>query len=222
MSTLTTTRLDTPVRVNLLPPEIEAAAKLRRLKIGLGVGLGVVAVAVGALYWQATGQVSAANEQLAAAQAENATLQRQAAQYADVPAVYAQVAAAQAQLAVVQANEVHWSTYLADLSLKMPPRVWLTSMQVAENFPVAGNANASGDPLAPAGTIGTVTFSGYAMNHQDVAVWLDALKSVSDGTYPYFTNATESKIGDTKVVQVTSSLLIKQSAIIGTSPKAGN
>ena len=223
MSTLTTTRLDVPVRVNLLPPEIGSARRLRRLKVGLGAGLGVVALVVAALYWQATGQVSTANEALVAAQAENTALQHQVAQYADVPAVYAQVAGAQAQLAAVQANEVHWSTYLADLSLKMPPRVWLTSMSVTENFPVTGaGQKSSGDPLAPPGTIGTVSFSGYAMTHQDVAVWLDALKTVSDGAYPYFTNSTESKIGTTDVVQVSSSLLIKQSAIIGTTPKAGN
>jgi Tfp pilus assembly protein PilN len=225
MSTLTTTRVEAPVRVNLLPPEIEQARKLRHLKAALAGSVVVAAAAVGVLYWQAASDVNAAQDELASAKAENVTLQHQAAQYASVPVVYAQVQAAQAQLGQVERNEVHWSTYLTDLSLKMPPRVWLTSMQIAQTYPIgAPGAKASGDPLAPAGTVGTITFNGYAMRHQDVAVWLDSLAKLTDGTYPYFTQSTDAKIGDTDVVQVASTVLVKDSALVkaGAAQKAGN
>lgn len=220
MSTLAPVRVEAPVRVNLLPTEIAEAARLRKLQTALGGAVLAALAVVGGLYWQAGNEVTSAQEQLDAAQATTSQLQAQKAEFADVPKVYAQVDAAKGELALATANEIHWSTYLTDLALQLPPRTWLTQMQVTEGAPSGAGAPAagSGDPLAPAGTIGTVTYTGYVMKQQDVAVWLESLSKLSDGIYPYFTQAQAAKIGDTDVVQFTSSLLIKPTALANLRP----
>lgn len=226
MSTLTLTPVQAPVRVNLLPPEVEAQRRLRRLQTWLAVALLVALAVVGGLYWQASREVATAQAELTAVQAEQATLARQVAQYAEVPAVFRLVESAQAQLSDVKAPEVHWSTYLTDLSLRVPSSVWLTQMQVTQNYAGAAGASggaASADPLAPTDTIGTITYTGYALSQRDVATWLDALARLSDGIYPYVTQSTQAKIGTTDVVQFTSSVLVKRSALVnlGVEPTAG-
>lgn len=217
MSLITLTPVRAPVRVNLLPPEVEERRRLRRVQMWLAVAGVLVLAIVGLLYWQASASASAAADELSAAQAEQARLNRQAAQYAEVPAVLAEVDAARAQLATVKSDEVHWSTYLTDLSLRVPANIWLTQMQVSQAY--SGGTGAptgatSNDPLAPTDTIGTITYTGYALTHRDVATWLDSLSRLADGIYPYVTQSTAAKIGETDVVQFTSSVLVKRSALV--------
>ena len=70
MTTLTPTRLAQMPRVNLLPPEIAAEAKLKRLKVILGLTvLAVMALLVLAFLW-VSGQVGSAEEELATAQTD--------------------------------------------------------------------------------------------------------------------------------------------------------
>jgi Tfp pilus assembly protein PilN len=217
MSLITLTPVRAPVRVNLLPPQIEERRRLRRVQTWLAGAAVLVLAIIGLLYWQASASASNAAEELRTAQAEQARLNRQAAQYAEVPAVLAQVDAARKQLATVKSDEVHWSTYLTDLSLRVPSNIWLTQMQVSQAY--SGGTGAptgatSNDPLAPTDTIGTITYTGYALTQRDVATWLDALSRLSDGIYPYVTQSAAATIGDTDVVQFTSSVLVKNSALV--------
>ena len=79
MTTLTPTRLAQMPRVNLLPPEIAAAAKLRRLKIMLGL------LVLGAMVLVVLGSsspavsIGGAEESLVDAQTEGAQLQAEVA-----------------------------------------------------------------------------------------------------------------------------------------------
>jgi Tfp pilus assembly protein PilN len=100
-------------------------------------------------------------------------------------------------------DEIRWSTYLNDLSLRMPDNVWLTNISALENS--AGAVPTA--PGAPASTaIGTVTFAGVAFSHDDVASWLEALAKEKGFANPYFTNATETPIGPRTVDNFTSSV----------------
>jgi Tfp pilus assembly protein PilN len=224
MTTQVTTpvRLDGLVRVNLLPPEIGQRRRLRRIQAGLAALVALAVVGVGAGWWQASQSVTSAQGELETAQAEGVKLQAQAAQYAEVPKLAAQLAEAQGNLDRIQANEVHWSTQLADLSLRVPSTVWLTQMAVTQSFPAAA-APAAGDPLAPANAIGTLTYQGYALQQADVATWLDSLARLSGADYPWFTNATKQKIGDREVVQFTSTAQVTGDALAkAAGTKAGS
>lgn len=206
--------------VNLLPPEIYEAAKFRRLQFALG-GFGLAAVAVvGLLTYQAHHSVTAAKAQLTQAQAQQTSLQNQRAGLQSVRQVYDQVAAKQGVVIRAMSNEIQWSTYLNDLSMRVPDNVWLTNITATETVPGATGAVASPTaapnslPLTQSG-IGTVQFSGVAFSHDDVANWLDALAKEKGFTNVYFSSATKGLIGTRTVVNYVSQVTLNSSALSG-------
>jgi Tfp pilus assembly protein PilN len=212
-----TAKTGTLAIVNLLPPEIYEAARFRRLQFALaGVGVGAVAI-VGGLTYQAHHSVSAANAQLAAANAQKTSLQSQQNNLQSVRDVYNQVAAKKAMLSRAMGNEVRWSGYLTDLSLRIPANVWLTNVSATESVPGATGSvpvatNAS--PLLSSG-IGTVQFSGVAFSHDDVATWLDALAKEKGFTNVYFSSSTKGTIGPRQVVNFVSQVSLSPAALSG-------
>ena len=215
MSTQTTTRLSTLPRVNLLPPEIEQERRFRRTQLGLGAGVlasvGVVAV----LFLTANSQVAEAEGELADSKRQTTRLEAQTAEYSQVPLVYSQVEAARAQLELAMGREIRWSFYLNDLSLKIPNKVWLTSMTVtvADAAPGSAVAAAPGTASFIDPGLGSVTFAGTALRHNDVAAWLDSLAKQKGYKQPYFTNSTKSEIGDEEVVNFQSQVSITEEAL---------
>ena len=217
MSTLTTERLATLPRVNLLPPEIEERQRFRKVQFGLGAGVLAAVAAVGVLTVLANGAVGDAQSDLDAANARQSALQSQKAQYAEVPQVYAQVEAARAQLGQAMGQEVRWSYFLNDLSLKSPGKIWLTTMTVTQDV---DGATALVNPTVPGATteylqkgLGTVTFEGYGYGHNDVAAWLDALAKQKGLTQPYFTKSAKEEIGDESAVKFASQATITEAAL---------
>jgi Tfp pilus assembly protein PilN len=225
-ATETTTTLVALPRVNLLPPEISAARRLRKLQVGLGAGVGASVLVVGALVLAAAGQVADAQDGLDASKARGAALQSETNKYADVPAVYAAVDVKEAQLSLAMAREIRWSYFLNDLSLRTPGKVWLTGMTVEETVdsgvPGATPAVAGTQTLATPG-IGTITFAGSGYEHNDVASWLRALAGQKGLADPYFTRSTEEKIGDQDAVTFDSQAVITDEALSGRyTQKAGS
>jgi Tfp pilus assembly protein PilN len=227
MSTQTTqenvTTLAMLPRVNLLPPEIAAAQRLRVVQAGLGAGVLAAVVVVGGLFVVATGQQHSAQTDLDTAKATGTSLQAEQAKYADVPKVYAEVEARQAQLSQAMGQEIRWSYFLNDLSLRTPAKVWLTNVTVTENVDGATTA-----PAAPTGWgtpgIGTVTFQGKGFTHNDVASWLRALGQQPGLADPYFTQSVQEGEGDQSSVNFNSQAVITDKALSGryTSDKAGS
>jgi Tfp pilus assembly protein PilN len=206
------------VRVNLLPPEIREAARFRRLQFALaGVGVGAVAV-VGALTYQAHHSVAAAKDRLAQAQGQQTSLQTQLSGLQSVRDVYTQVAAKKAMLTQAMGPEIRWSYYLTDLSLRVPSNVWLTNMTATETVPgtagAAPSTAAGASPLLPSG-LGTVSFSGVAFSHDDVATWLDALAREKGFVNPYFSSSTKGTIGPRSVVNYVSQVTLTEAALSG-------
>lgn len=201
-------------RVNLLPPEIAAAARFRRFQLAM-VGAGVAAVVVVAgLGYNAHQGVSSAQSDLAAQQARATTLKSQLAGLQSVKDVYTQVAAKKAMLAQAMGPEIRWSYVMTDLSLKVPQNVWLTTMTATEQATPA----APGSAAATAGTatgIGTVTFAGTAFTHDDVATWLEMLAKERGFTNAYFTNSTKASLGARETVNFSSSVTITPAALSG-------
>ncbi|MDQ1643652.1 MAG: type pilus assembly protein PilN [Actinomycetota bacterium] len=211
MSTLTTVRSATLPRVNLLPPEIEQARRVRKVQGGLGVAVVAALAVVAGLFVLANNQVNAANDDLASSKATGTQLEATAAQYSDVPLVYAQVDAAEAQLSRAMGKEIRWSFFLNDLSLKTPNRVWLSEMTVATTDASAVAPAASATYLSPG--IGTVQLIGHAKEYKDVATWLDTLAKQKGFAQPYFTNAAREKIGDVNTVHFDSKVSITEDAL---------
>lgn len=205
-------------RVNLLPPEVLEIRRFRRVQYGLG---GAVVAALGIvvlLLVLALGTVGAAQRRVDETQAEQSQLQGRLGKLGAVRQVYAQVAAGDAQLRTAMGGEVQWSHYLNDLSLTIPKNVWLTNITV--NLAAAPGAptgttpppGASGNPLATPG-IGTMTATGTAFSHDDVARWLRSLARQKGYADPYFSNSTVSATGARRTVTFSSSVTITTAAL---------
>lgn len=208
-------------RVNLMPAEIAQAARFRRFQLAMG-GTVVAAVAVvGLLYSGAQHSVSHAQADADQAQAQVAGLQSQINSLQPLSSAYDQAAAQKAMLAQAMGSEVHWSFYLEDLSLRMPSTVWLTSMNIQQSD-VTGATTAATSAPAAAGQIGTISFNGVALSHDDVAKWLTAMAAEKGWTNPYVTNITESTIGTHTVYDWTGTVQVTADALSGRYTQSGS
>jgi Tfp pilus assembly protein PilN len=199
MTTMTPTRLASMPRVNLLPPEIAAAERLRQLKLLLGLLVVGALVLVGMVWFFVSQQVGGAQDDLAQAQAEGAALDQQIASYAEVPEVYGQVDVAQANLVTAMTPEIRFSFYLNDLSLTIPKSSRLTSLvfaNTASAIQMDPNTQVqytpSGQPVA-----GTMTYVGRSTSFDAVATWLQSLGKSVGVTDPTVTNVTEAEDAST-------------------------
>jgi len=212
-SVATTTTLP---RVNLLPAEIAEAARFRRFQFAMGGAVVAAFVAVGALYMHGQSAVHDAQSDLDNARAQQTTLQNTLTSLRGVQDVYSQVAAKQAMLTQAMGQEVRWSRYLADLSLRVPDKVWLTNITASETATgLNGAAPAAATVPGTEAGIGTITFAGVAFSHDDVATWLDVLAKEHGYANAYFSNSTEQKIGPRTVVNYTSSVVLTEDAKSG-------
>jgi len=137
--------------------------------------------------------------------------------------VYNRVASQQAMLSQAMSSEIRWSYYLNDLSLKVPDNVWMNSITASEG----GSSTTPGATPSPLTTpsIGTITFTGSAFTHDDVATWLDVLAKERGFDSAYFTNSTEVHPPGAKKTffNFTSSANLTDAAESGRyAPKAGS
>jgi Tfp pilus assembly protein PilN len=200
-------------RVDLLPPEIHAARRLRKVQTGMVAGVAAAAVVVGGLWFVANAEVAREQTRLDTAQAQQIKVNKQVQNLSDVDQQYRDVESRQELLSTAMGSEVQWSGYLNDLALQVPTGVWLTNMTVAP-----------ASPSTPSGTsnVATITFSGSARAHNDVAVWLESLARQRGYADPYFTTSAETDDG-VRVVTFTSSVTVTTEALSNRyAQKSGN
>ena len=125
-------------------------------------------------------------------------------------------------------QEVRWSYFLNDLSLKTPSKVWLTKVTVTQNVDQVAGAITTPVPTtgaqqwADAG-LGSVVLEGKALAHNDVAAWLDALAKQKGLTQPYFTKSEAELIDEQRVMTFDSQATITEDALSGRyTQKAGS
>jgi Tfp pilus assembly protein PilN len=180
-------------RVNLIPDQIAAEAKVRKAKLTLGIVAGASVAVVAGLYVMAAGQVSSAQEQLDVATAHSAVLATEAAKYADVPKVRADLDAAAAQQVQALGGEVRWSSVLTNLGLTIPAGVALNSFQASvtgTGAPAGGATTGSIVSVLGAPGIGTIQYAGEATDDTKLAAFLESFTKVPGVIDPFATQAT--------------------------------
>jgi Tfp pilus assembly protein PilN len=204
--------------VNLLPPEIGERKAQQRGYVAMGATVAAALGAIAFLYLGQASRVGAAEDEMSAAQQQNSELVVQRTRLAYVDEVYAQVDANEAMLTKAVAKRIFWSRNLADVSLVMPETVWLKSMDIAQVMD-AEPVDAAGEVL-PKYNMGTVTFTGRAFKHDDVAAWLDrSAKIVGYGNVWYTSSeqivptAAQTADGDRSYVEFTMTADISPNAI---------
>ena len=192
--------------VNLMPAEIAEAARFRRFQLAMGAAVVGAVVIVGALYVHGKGAVSDAQSQKTQAEQAQAAAQQELNGLQGVSDIYNQVAAHEAILTTAMGDEVDWSTYLSDLSLRIPDHVWLSTLGLTQT-----SAAPTPGATTPTG-IATITFGGIAFSHDDVATWLDMLAKEKGFANAYFSNSTKGVIGKRPVVNFQSSVDVTDAA----------
>ena len=204
-------------RVNLLPPGLAEQARFRRVQVGLGAGLLTVVGVVALLHADASAGASAAAADLQASVDAGAALQREVSGLSDVAAVHDEAARTEAVLTQAMQQEVRYSGLLHDLSRTMPADVWLESVTFAQAAPAAGT-----DPASASSALGTVTFAGVALDHDDVATWLEVLAEQDGFARPTFSAATTGPLGGRTAVTFSSTADLTSAALSGRyAPRAG-
>jgi Tfp pilus assembly protein PilN len=191
-STTSTKVFDLP-RVNLLPPEIFEKRQLQRAQAALGLVVLVAVVGVGLVYVNGGSAVTDAKARLQTAQTTGAQLQTKVNGLNYVTAEAAQAQAAQGMLTQATGSAIPFSTYLSDLQLLTPKNVWFTAVTLT-NTVTPGSLVAG---ATPPDTVGTITFSGQGLAHNDVATWLDSAAKEGGFADPYFTSSTEALVPGT-------------------------
>lgn len=200
-------------RVDLLPPEIGQRSRQRRVQVAVGCGLLAAVGVVAALSTAGEAARQDADAELTVVSARGAALQAETAKYVDVLAVHQRADGAQDMLSLALAEEVRFSELLDDLSRTVPDNVSLDAVTFSQPTP-APPAVAGGEP-----GIGTVTFTGAALSHDDVAAWLDSLATQDGYAEPSLTSSTASSTanaGDGQAtVTFTSSVTLTSAALSG-------
>ena len=220
-STTSTRVLDLP-RVNLLPPEIHERRQLQRVQAGLGIVVVGAVVGVGLVYVGGGSSVTDAKSRLQASEDTHTKLQGQLNKLSYVTAQQAQADQAAAMLSQATATEIPFSTYLADLSLLTPKNVWFKAV----NFATTASAGTLTSAAVAPASVGTVTFTGQALAHSDVATWLDNAAKEGGFANPYFTTSIETLVPGTGAAGVpaktwvtfTSSVNLTPAALCGAQP----
>ncbi len=221
-STTSTRTFDLP-RVNLLPPEIFEKRQLQRVQAGLGIVVIAAVVGVGLVYMSGGSSVTDANSRLQAANETHSALQVQLNHLSYVTAQENQKDQAEAMLTQATATEIPISTYLADLSLLTPKNVWFTAVNIAVTVQPGTLTSSAAAPAS----VGTVSFTGQALAHNDVATWLDNAAKEGGFANPYFTTSIESLVPGTGAasgtpaktwVTFSSSVNLTPAALCGAQP----
>jgi Tfp pilus assembly protein PilN len=195
-------------RVNLLPPEVRSARRLRRTQQVLAVVTAAVLVGLGGAYALARHEEGTADREVAATRAKTAQLQAAQARYADVPKVYAEVDALKSARAAAMASDVLWFDYLDRLAGTDPAAVWFDDLHAS----LFDTDTTPSDPLAPTG-VGVLTVKGTGSAHPDLADWLDALDGTSGLASAGFTKSERTDVGGQVVVGFESSATVTPDAL---------
>jgi Tfp pilus assembly protein PilN len=184
-------------QVNLLPPELLARQKQRRLTslIILGGAIGVLILLV---FWFLQGQkLSDVNEQIAAQNAVNAGLQAQINDLSEFQALQEEATQKEALLTQAFAGEVSFSGLLMDMSRVIPSDAYLTALNIVLTTATPGTEGA----VPPAGgaaagsLIGTINSEGQAAGIESLASWLTRLESVQGWVNPWMASIAETEPG---------------------------
>lgn len=195
------------MRVNLLPTEISERQVVRRQAVVVGsIGL-LIVMALGAFYVLQQIRLTAVQNDLEAQQQHNQQLQAEINDLQRFDQLQRELEEGQAMLTALLADEVHWSGVLRDISLVIPGSAWLTGL--------TGESGATAAVPAEGLTslVGQITFTGNALSHRDVAMWLTRLEDVQGFVNPWLSNSQKTEIGTQEVVQFSSTVDLSQDSL---------
>ncbi|WP_030176850.1 PilN domain-containing protein [Spirillospora albida] len=192
---------------DLLPPEITASRRGRRIRRTVLTALGAYVVLLGGCYGLVAAQTSMAEDDLVAAERNVQRLQQQQKPFAELVGAQRELQLTDGRLAALLARDVRWPGLLADLRAAAPAGVRVTGV----------NAVLATAPAQGGTSIGALTLVGNAPDNRAAAGYLDALTEVKGVGNARLTDATRTG----KTVRFTVQLDIVKAALSGryTTPR---
>jgi Tfp pilus assembly protein PilN len=204
-------------QVNLLPPEILAAQRQRRLAGVVALaGIGVIGLIL-VFYVLQLGKVSAIRSDIENQKQTNQSLQSQIQALQEFEELRARAQAKQELLNEVFANEISFSGLLMDISRVIPSSAALTSMTAVAQEPT---------PTPGGSTLltGRIDIGGLALDYETIASWLTRLERVRGWVNPWVTSIADPESGPityTSGVDLTTAALTQRGQRAGGVADAG-
>jgi hypothetical protein len=191
---------------DLMPPELQAARKLKGLRRALLAGLVILVLACVGGYVYAMNKHSSAQSALDQAQANTATVRAEQNKYADVTQLRTAATGIQSQVAAAMADDVDFGAFIAQVRAALPGSLAITSLTIT----IAPNSGSTAPSLSSSAApqIGTVTLGGTGKSLADLSgyvVKLAALPAVID-VIPTTNSASGAKTAFNVSFGITSAL----------------
>jgi Tfp pilus assembly protein PilN len=175
-------------QVNLLPPDILAAQRQRRLAGVVALaGAGVIGL-IFVFYVLQLGSLGSVREDIERAEQNNAGLQRDIEALQQFEEIRSRAQAKQDLLNQVFANEISFSGILMDVSRVIPSDAALTSFTAAAQEPTA---TTGGSTLLT----GRIDVAGLALDYDTIASWLMRLERIRGWVNPWVTSISDPETG---------------------------
>jgi Tfp pilus assembly protein PilN len=182
------------IGANLLPAEIVASRRGRRVRAVVLGSLGLVLVLVAVSYGVATLRTVATQGDLTTAENRIADLTRQQGAFNELITTQQRSRAIKAQLSALLVNDLQWKRLLSDVRRAAPNNVRLG--EIAGAIGTGTQSGAPSDAVRLPDTsgkklIGELTVTGTGTSKAAVADYVDALAKVTGLANPALTSATE-------------------------------
>ena len=204
-------------QVNLLPPDILAAQRQRRLAGVVALaGIGVIGLIL-VFYVLQLGSLGGVEDDIEAAEQNNAGLQRDIENLQEFEDLRAEAQTQQALLNDVYANEISFSGLLMDVSRVIPSDAALTSLTAAAQEPTPSSG---GSTLL----VGRLDVAGIALDYESIASWLMRLERVQGWVNPWVTSISDPEAGPityTSGVDLTTAVVTERGQQAGGTADAG-
>jgi Tfp pilus assembly protein PilN len=188
-------------QVNLLPPEALARQRTRRVIAGVVAGAAVLVALFVFIYFLQSTRLSKAEKKLQAQEAVNGRLQSQIAGLSQFAQLKQDVTEKNMQLSGLLSGQVLWSGILQDVSMIIPDKMSLTSMNAT-----LAEANGS-QPASGNGLIGNIQFAGVAADRPTISVWLTRLEQEKGWVNAWVSSLTSSTDAQgNKIIQFSGSV----------------
>lgn len=199
-------------QVNLLPPDILAAQRQRRMA-GVVALAGVGVIALIFVFWVLqVGKLSGVRDEIERQEQTNRALQNEIDQLQRFDELQARAQAKQELLNQVYANEISFSGMLMDVSRVIPSTAALTSL-TANREPVPAPATGGSTLL-----MGRIDVAGVALDYDAIASWLIRLERVRGWVNPWVTSIVDP---DTGPITYTSGVDLTQASVTARGRRAG-
>jgi Tfp pilus assembly protein PilN len=175
-------------QVNLLPPDILAAQRQRRMAgVVVLAGIGVIGLIL-VFYVLQLGKLSGVRSDIEQVQQTNASLQRDIESLREFEELRARAQAKQELLNSVYANEISFSGLLMDVSRVIPSTSALTALTAAAQEPTP---SVGGSTLL----LGRIDVAGLALDYETIASWLNRIERVRGWVNPWVTSIADLEGG---------------------------